>query len=84
MRNTAIKKSRSAGAGKPFQPAIGTDIGTVEDFDAKTRGFLTKVIAFTVVTMVAFTGGYGIIIGNYTPVISVWTVAGPIVGALVV
>jgi hypothetical protein len=37
----------------------------------------------TTVSVVAVTGGYGLITGNYMAVITVWAIAGPIVGAIV-
>jgi hypothetical protein len=69
--------------GKPFQPAPGTDIGRVEDVEAKTRDFLARFIALASGLMVAVTGGYGLITGNYMPIIAVWAVAGPFIGAVV-
>ena len=80
---TPDRKSRSGQGTKPFQPAIGTDFGKVEEAEAKTRGFLTRFIAWAAGTGVAVTGGYGLITGNYTAVIVVWAVAGPIIGAVV-
>jgi len=68
---------------KAFQPAIGTDIGPVEDGDAETRAFLTKFIASSAGTAVAITGIYGLITGNYALVIAVWAIVGPFIGALV-
>jgi hypothetical protein len=76
-------RPRSPDRKKPFQPAIGTDFGTVEEVEAKTRGFLARVFAVTTVSVVAVTGGYGLITGNYMAVITVWAIAGPIVGAIV-
>jgi hypothetical protein len=75
--------SRSGQKRKPFQPAIGTDFGTVEEVEAKTRGFLARVFAVSTVTVVAVTGGYGLMTGNYLAVITVWAIAGPIIGAIV-
>jgi hypothetical protein len=83
MGVTPTRKSRSGGRKKPFQPAIGTDIGRVEDADAKTRGFLARFLALCIGALVAVTGGYGLITGNYTAVIAVWTIAGPVIGAVV-
>jgi hypothetical protein len=76
-------KSRSGRRSeKPFQPAIGTDIGKVEDVEAKTRDFLARFIALAAGSMVAVTGSYGLITGNYTPVIAIWAIAGPFIGAV--
>jgi hypothetical protein len=47
--------SRSRQRKKPFQPAIGTDFGTVEEVEAKTRGFLVRVIALTAAAGIAVT-----------------------------
>jgi hypothetical protein len=83
MGNTPPKKSQSKRLNKPFQPAIGTDIGGVEDVEAKTRDFLARSIVLASGSMVAVTGGYGLITGIYTPLIAVWAVAGPLIGAVV-
>jgi hypothetical protein len=40
------------------------------------------VIASVTAIGVVATGAYGLVTGNYTAVIAVWAVAGPIVGAL--
>jgi hypothetical protein len=74
---------RSGQKKKPFQPAIGTDFGTVEEVEAKTRGFLARLIALTAAAGIVVTGGYGLITGNYMAVITVWAIAGPIIGAIV-
>lgn len=68
---------------KPFQPAIGREFDGVEEVEAKTRGFLARIIASVTAIGVVATGTYGLITGNYTAVIAVWAVAGPIIGALV-
>jgi hypothetical protein len=82
-----VVPTRQLGSGrrenKPFQPAIGTDIGSVDDADARTRDFLAKTIAVFAGSAIAVTGVYGLIMGNYTPVVAVWAIAGPIIGALV-
>jgi hypothetical protein len=75
--------ARSGQRGKPFQPAIGTDFGSVEEVEAKTRGFLARVFAVTTVAVVGVAGGYGLVTGNYTAAITVWAIAGPIIGAIV-
>jgi hypothetical protein len=74
---------RSGQRKKPFQPAPGTDYGAVEDLEAKTRGFLARLFAVTAVVVVAVTGGYGLVTGNYIAVLEVWAIAGPIIGAMV-
>jgi hypothetical protein len=77
------KSSRSGQRPKPFQPAIGTDYGAVEEVEAKNRGFLLRIIALTTAGAIVVTGGYGLIAGNYMAVIAVWAVAGPFIGAMV-
>ena len=77
------KPLRSSQRKKPFQPAIGTDFGTVEEVEAKTRGFVARVIASTTVLAVAIIGGYGLMTGNHTAAITVWAMAGPIAGAVI-
>ena len=74
--------SRSARKEKPFQPAIGHEFN-VQEGEAKTRGFLARLLASTIAIVVLAAGGWGLITGNYMAVIGVWSVAGPIVGALV-
>jgi len=68
---------------KPFQPAIGRDYHGVQEVEAKTRGFLATLFASTTVAAVVAAGGYGLITGNYMAIIGVWSVAGPIIGAMV-
>ncbi len=77
------KQPRSGGIQKPFQPAIGKEFNGVHEVEAKTRAFLARLIASATVAGVLATGAYGLINGNYAAVIAVWSVAGPIVGALV-
>jgi len=77
------KSARSTRKEKPFQPAIGSDFGKVEETEAATRGFLVRVIALSAVAVVAVTGGYGLITGDYMAVRAAWAIAGPIVGAVV-
>jgi hypothetical protein len=79
--NGKRRQSRS-GQEKLFQPAIGREFEGVQEVDAKTRAFLARLIGSTTVAGVLATGGYGLITGNYTAVIGVWSVAGPIIGAL--
>jgi hypothetical protein len=76
------RSSRSRAQGKPFQPAVGREFD-VREADAKTRGFLARLIALTTVTAVVAAGGYGLITGNFSAVNAVWIVAGPIIGAVV-
>lgn len=81
MPRSTPNPSRSRG--KPFQPAIGTEFAGVQEVEAKTRSFLARLLASAIVIGVLVAGGYGLVIGNYTAVIGVWSVAGPIIGALV-
>lgn len=68
-----------------FRPRIGTefDLEDVHLIDARTRGFLSRVIAVDAGGAVAITGSYGLASGNYVAVEVVWAVAGPMCGALV-
>lgn len=77
------KKPGSGPHNKPFQPAPGTDIGPVEDVDAKTRHFLARAIASFTATATAVSGIYGLVTADYTAVIAVWAIAAPFIGALV-
>jgi hypothetical protein len=68
---------------RPFQPAIGTEFAGVREVEARDRGFLARSIAVATIGAVAVTGLYGLATGNFVAVIGVWSVAGPIVGAVV-
>ena len=63
-------------------PTVGSAADVQED-EAKTRGFLARLFASTTAIVVLAAGGWGLITENYMAVIGVWSVAGPIVGALV-
>ena len=67
---------------KPFQPALGREFD-VEEVEARTRDFLARLIALATVAAVGTAGLYGLATGSYMAVIGVWSVAGPIIGALV-
>jgi len=73
---------RSRSLRKPFQPAIGKEFDGVQEVEAKTRGFLARVIASSTVVGVVVAGGYGLITGRYMAVTVVWSVAGPFIGAI--
>lgn len=75
--------SRSPKQEKPYQPAIGREFDGVQEADAKTRGFLARLIASTTVAAVAAAGIYSLFAGSFTAIIAVWSVAGPIIGAVV-
>jgi hypothetical protein len=77
------KSPRSRRGEKPFQPAIGTDFGRVEEVEARTRGFLERVFAVATIATLAVTGGFGFLTGNYMAVMAVWAVVGPFIGAMV-
>jgi hypothetical protein len=68
-----------------FQPRIGRefDLEDVYVIDARTRGFLSRVIAVGAGGAITITGIYGMISGSYIAVEVVWAVAGPMCGALV-
>ena len=76
--------SRRAGSRpRPFQVAIGREFEGVEEIEAKTRAYLAKLIASAPSIATFLAGGYGLVAGNFMPVTAVWSVAGPIIGALV-
>jgi len=77
------RQPQSSRARKPFQPAIGKEFDGVQEVEAKTRAYLAKLIASATVAGALIAGGYGLVTDNYIPVMGVWSVAGPIVGALV-
>lgn len=83
MRQTPYGAPTSGRKAAPFQPAVGKDFGRVEEVEAKTRDFLARLIASVAVTGVGVAGGYGLFTGDHMAVIGAWTVAGPIMGALV-
>jgi hypothetical protein len=74
---------RSNGSRKPFQPAVGSDFGRVDEVEAQTRGFLARTIAMAAIVGVTASGAYGFLTGNTTPVVTVWAIVGPIIGAVV-
>lgn len=77
-------ESRRGRAGvKPFQTVIGREFEGIEQVEAKTRAYLVKLIVSATVVAALLAGGYGFIAGDFTPVVAVWSVAGPMVGALV-
>jgi hypothetical protein len=77
------RSSRSRQRKKPYQPAIGFDFGKVEEVEAKSRGYLIRAIVLLSATAIIATGGYALTTGNHTPLITVWAIAGPFIGALV-
>jgi len=82
----ATQDRRSPGSNqgkKHFQLAIGRDFGRVEEVEAKTRGFLARIVALAAVAGVGITGGYSLITNNFMAVVTVWAIAGPIIGAVV-
>ena len=68
---------------KPFQPAIGQEFDGVREAETKDRSFLVRLFAVATVIGVMVAGGYSLIVGDFTAVIGAWSVAGPIIGALV-
>jgi hypothetical protein len=84
-RPTDSKKS-SASKKKPFQPAFEKDdfeISEPQLVEAKTRGFLVRLVAVMIAAAVGATGVRGLLTGDYHTLTAVWTVAGPIMGAMV-
>lgn len=85
MKSLQTKKP-SVSSKKPFQPAFGRDDFEVTEpqlVDAKTRGFLAKLVAVMIAVAVGCTGLHGLLTGDYHALTAVWTVAGPIMGAMV-
>jgi hypothetical protein len=68
-----------------FRPSVGRDfdIQAVHAIEARTRGFLSRAIAFSSGGALAVSGTYGIATGNFVGLEVVWAVAGPMCGALV-
>lgn len=69
---------------KPFQPAAGRPFEgeSVPSIEARTRGFVARLVAALVGSGVIVTGLYGLVSGNHAPLMHFWIVAGPIVGAM--
>ena len=69
---------------KPYQPALGAALerDEVPAIEARTRGFLARLIALVSTAAVAVAGGYGLATGRYAAIEVVRAVAGPIVGAV--
>ena len=68
---------------KPFQPAIGRDFEGIEEVEARTRDFLARLIAVATVAAVGTAGLYSLATGKYMAVSGVWSVARPIIGAII-
>jgi hypothetical protein len=75
--------ARSSGR-KRYQPAIGAafDIDQVPTIEAKTRGFLARLIALSAAAAIAVAATNGLMNGRYAALEVVWAVVGPLVGAL--
>ncbi len=85
MKSLPTKKS-GVSSKKPFQPAFGKDEFEVSEpqlVEAKTRGFLVRVLAVMIAAAVGSTGLRGLFTGDYHALTAVWMVAGPIMGAMV-
>lgn len=67
---------------KPFQPAPGRDFGQVEEVEAKTRGFLARVVVLGSMVGLAVSGCYSLVTGQYVVVLGVWGVVGPFLSAI--
>jgi hypothetical protein len=83
MGSPSVKRAATSSR-KPYQPAIGREFEVEEVLLAqeKNRGFLVRLIALATVLAVGITGIYGLITGAYFAVVAVWSVAGPLVGAM--
>jgi hypothetical protein len=77
------KPSATGVTAKPFQPAVGREFEGVEEVEAKTRDFLARVIAMATIISVGVAGLYRLMTGRYGAVAAAWSVAGPIIGAVV-
>ena len=78
------KPSRSSRKTKPFQVVVGSDYGKVEEVEARTRGFVARVVVSTGVGAVVAAGGYSLFTGNFVAVAAVWAIVGPLIGAVVI
>jgi hypothetical protein len=77
------KPSATGVTAKPFQPAVGREFEGIEEVEAKTRDFLARMIAVATIISVGVAGLYSLMTGRYEAVAAVWSVAGPIIGAVV-
>jgi hypothetical protein len=75
--------ARSSGR-KRYQPAVGDafEIDQVPTIEAKTRGFLARLIALSAAAAIAVAAANGLMSGHYAALEVVWAIAGPLVGAL--
>jgi hypothetical protein len=85
MVSSSGKRSTKNSAKKPYQPFPGREIEVDEVplVEAKTRGFLVRLIAIATLLAVGITGFYGLFTGAYRALEVVWSVAGPFMGAMV-
>ncbi len=85
MVSASGKRPNKTPTKKPYQPFPGREIEVydVPLVEAKTRGFLARLIAVATLIAVAITGIYGLFTGAYRAVEIVWSVAGPFMGAMV-
>ena len=67
---------------RPYQPAIGRDF-EVEEVEAKTRGFIVRIIVPAAVIGLAVAGLYSLITGNAAVILEVWAVVGPLLTGIV-
>jgi hypothetical protein len=74
---------RSSGR-KRYQPAVGAafDLDEVPTIEAKTRGFLARLIALSAAAAIAVAAANGLMTGHYSALQVVWAVVGPLAGAL--
>jgi hypothetical protein len=59
----APREQRRCGS-KPFQPAIGRDFGPVVEVEARTRGFLARLLGSAAAAALAVTGAKSLAEGN--------------------
>ena len=86
MRKFSGEREKFSATGvtaKPFRPAVGREFEGIVEVEAKTRDFLARVIAVATIISVGVAGLYSLMTGRYEAVAAVWSVAGPIIGAVV-
>ena len=78
-------KQKASRPAKPFQPAHGAEfrIEEVKTIEAKTKGFVAKIVVLSVALGIAASGIFYLATGNNTALVAVWSVGGPFIGAIV-
>jgi hypothetical protein len=81
VRRGSDKASNTGESKKPYQPAIGIDFD-VEETEANTRGFIVRITVPAAVIGLAISGIYSLVTRNFMVVPGVWSVIGPMLGAI--